>query len=147
MAVEFRCPECRAKLRVPEAPDPGDDVECPKCAHTFPAPDLEGDGGGRSKKSATAVLPPKAEAKPKAEEKKVLPKRRKAKKKKSNPALLAGIVVGGLVFIGLVTALLVWYTRRAPASVEMMYYLPEDTELATGFNIGHVQTYPALFDT
>src|SRR5947209_5377944 len=118
MAVEFRCPECRAKLRVPEAPDPGDDVECPKCAHVFPAPDLD-DGDGRAKKTATAVLPPKTEAKPKAEAKKefekVTPRRKKAKKKKTNPALLAGIVVGGLVFIGLVTALLVWYTRRAPA--------------------------------
>jgi predicted Zn finger-like uncharacterized protein len=146
MAVEFRCPECRAKLRVPEAPDPGDDVECPKCGHVFPAPDLDDD---RPEKAAAAPEPeekPKAGGQPK-EFVKANNKRKKAKKKKTSPALLAGIVVGGLVFIGLVTALLVWYTRRAPASVEMMYYLPEDTELVTGFNVGHVQKYSGLYDT
>jgi len=41
MAVELRCPEadCRAKLRLAEYPDPGTEVECPKCGTVFPAPD------------------------------------------------------------------------------------------------------------
>ena len=34
-------PECSIITSVPEAPDPGDDVECPKCGHAFPAPDLD----------------------------------------------------------------------------------------------------------
>jgi hypothetical protein len=44
MAVEFRCPECRAKLRLPEAPDADAEIECPKCGHVFPA---AGNAAGR----------------------------------------------------------------------------------------------------
>ena len=39
MAVELRCPDCRAKLRLPDEPEPGSDVECPECNAVFPAPD------------------------------------------------------------------------------------------------------------
>ncbi len=41
MAVELRCPDCRAKLRLQEAPDAGTEVECPKCGTVFAAPEPE----------------------------------------------------------------------------------------------------------
>ena len=41
MAVELRCPDCRAKLRLKAAPEAGTEVECPKCGTVFPAPEPE----------------------------------------------------------------------------------------------------------
>jgi hypothetical protein len=156
MAVEFRCPECRTKLRLASAPDPGEEVECPKCAHVFPAPDLAEAGYKPKKKSAPAGDEdrPKKSAedgaageKPpeKAADKKKLPKRKKAKKKKSNPLVLVGVVLGALAFLGVMVGALVWFLGRKSAAVEMMSYLPEDTTEAVGLNINHLQKYPEFY--
>jgi len=161
MSVELRCPECRAKLRLPEAPDPGTEVECPKCSTVFSAPDpdtgdvpdrrakslreddedrprkkkpVDDEDEDRPKKKATAEKKPAAD--------KGQPRKRKAKKKETNQGLLVIMVGGGVIFLGMVILLIVWYTNRKPAAYEMLTYLPEDCNKAAGFNIGHVQKYP-----
>lgn len=159
MAVELRCPECRAKLKLEEAPDAGTDVECPKCGTVFPAPepeiededdapkkkkksddkpkrDKDGSGEGKKKdKKAKAG----AGADPKG------PKRRKAKKRETSKGLLIGVIVAGLVMLGFVTGLLVHLLGRTSKSVEMMYYVPEDAHSLVGLNLGHAQKYPEFY--
>ena len=148
MAVELRCPDCRAKLRLGEAPDPGTDVECPECNAIFPAPDSDtGDvpderGSKKAKKKKPVEDAP--EKKPEEPAKlglKKAPKKRKAKKKETNQTALILVIIGAVLFVSLVIGLLVWFFSRKPASYEMMNYLPEDANQAVGLNIGHMHKY------
>ena len=145
MAVELRCPDCRAKLRLPEEPEPGSDVECPECNAVFAAPDpdtgeVPDDRGGKKKKK---------KKKPEAAEKKPAPappkdnatRKRKAKKKETNRTAMTLVIIGAVLFLSLVIGLLVWFFNRKPASYEMMNYLPEDATDAVGLNIGHMHKY------
>jgi hypothetical protein len=139
MAVELRCPDCRAKLRLPDEPEPGSDVECPECNAVFPAPDpdtgeVPDDRGGKQKKK-------KGDLKKPAAPKDNSPRKRKAKKKETNSTALTLIIIGAVLFLSLVVGLLVWYFSRKPASYEMMNYLPEDATSAVGLNIGHIHKY------
>jgi hypothetical protein len=160
MAVELRCPECRAKLRLPADPEPGTDVECPKCANVFPAPDPDtGEVPDRRKrgKPADEDRPRKPAssdreggvkqkaAKAKGGPNAVRPKKRRAKKKKANPVALTLVIVGAVMFVIMVAILLIWFFTRKPASYEMMGYLPADADSANGANIRHLQKYPELF--
>src|SRR5262249_52326104 len=175
MAVELRCPECRAKLRLPSAPEPGTEVECPKCEHVFMAPESEADARPVKKRPADdedderprkkardedADDRPEEKArdegeggeKPKKKGKRKKkddnqPKRKRAKKKETNPMVLVFIGVFGLMVLGLIVTLLVWYLGRKPAAYEMMSYLPEDTHSVMGLNITHCQKYPEFFKT
>ena len=151
MAVELRCPDCRAKLRLGETPDPGTDVECPECNAIFPAPDpdtgeVPDDRGERkAKKKKSGDEAPKKEA-PKPEDAaklglKKAPKKRKAKMKETNQKALILVIIGAVLFLSLVIGLLVWFFSRKPASYEMMNYLPEDATHAVGLNIGHMHKY------
>jgi hypothetical protein len=154
MAVEFRCPECRAKLRLAVAPEPGEEVECPKCTHVFPAPDngiefrtakksppaedrpKKKPAGGEAADEAPEKKPPSAPAqKPKG------PRKRKVKKQEVNRTLLYSVVGGGVILVGAIIGLLIWYVNRVPVSFQMMAYLPEDANVASGVNVGHLQKY------
>jgi hypothetical protein len=161
MAVELRCPECRAKLRLPVAPEPDSEIECPKCAHVFPTDDnlvhagaadeqgaarkkksRDDEGGGderpakKEKKAATAT---KTADKPKS------PKKRKLKKRKTNPWVIVMAVVGGLMVLGCIVGGLIWFFNRKSASMEMMMYLPDDCDEVSGVNLGHMQKYPEFY--
>ena len=164
MAVELRCPDCRAKLRLPEAPDAGTEVECPKCGTVFPAPESEGGGPKKGKKSASDEDDDKPrkgakdedgdDDKPKKEKKAKKakagvdpkgPRKRKAKKNETSNALLFGVIGVGLVMLLVVGGALFYLLGRTSKSVEMMYYLPEDADSVSGLNLGHAQKYPELY--
>ena len=162
MAVEFRCPECRAKLRVASAPEAGEEVECPKCGHVFPAPEIEdadaprptkkkpapaADDEDRPKKKPADDSPKKPEAsKPKPSPgKDDQPRRKRVKKQETNKAALWAVIVGGVVVLGVLAGLLIWFLGRKSAAQEMMTYLPEDCDSAVGLNITQFQKYPAFF--
>lgn len=135
MPVELSCPKCKTKLRLPEMPDPGTDIECAKCAHTFPVE--EGVGP-----------PPKPPEKPKEPEKKTeapKPKKRKSKKRKTPPAVLAGIITTAVMVIGTVGGVLAYFLTKKSSSVEMMSYLPDDCDEVFGLNLGHLQKYPGFY--
>ena len=66
MAFDIRCPECKAKLRLDEAPDPDTPIECPLCGSQFAAPDQAPAADGKPAKKAGGP-----------------PKRKKAKKKRT----------------------------------------------------------------
>jgi predicted Zn finger-like uncharacterized protein len=163
MAVELRCPECRAKLRLKAAPEAGSEVECPKCGTVFPAPEAEapdeeaaakadmvaelkkvkdGEKGAKAEKGGTATAT-KDEKKP-ADEKKQ-PKKRRAKKKETSRAALIGVISSGVLMLAVVTGVLIWYFTRTSKAVEMLYYAPEDAQFAIGLNIGHAQKYPEFY--
>ena len=167
MSVELRCPDCRAKLRLGEAPDAGTEVECPKCGTVFPAPDPaddEDERAPRKKKPARDEedgeddkpktrakdeddddKPKKKAKKPKAAGDPKGPKRRKAKKKETSKAALIGVIAAGLLMLACVTGVLIWFFGRTSKSVEMMYYLPEDADTVSGLNLGHAQKYPEFY--
>lgn len=149
MPVELRCPDCRAMLRLGEYPDPGTEVECPKCQTVFPAPDPDTgevpDARGKKKPREGADDKPKAKAAKKPPLPKAGPKKKKAKRKETNKVLLYALIGGGVLFVALVGGLLFWFFNRTSAAVEMMTYLPEDCWTASGGNLGHLQKYPEFF--
>lgn len=137
MLLATRCPECRAKLRLDVAPDPGETIECPKCGSVF-SPDEE------------AEAPPPKVKKPKKEKKEkkaagpVGPKKRKVKKKKTNPALLFGALGGALVFVIALGIGLFYYLGQAGKVEEMLCYVPGDCNLVRGVNTGQISKYPGF---
>lgn len=169
MAVELRCPDCRAKLRLKEAPDPGTEIECPECEHVFAAPELDDeeraeprakkrhdDGDDRPKKKRPVEDADDEDRPSKKSEGGVAtktkkkrdpkgPKKRRAKKKETNRTLLILLVVGGIIFLATVSGLLLWFFNRKPASYEMMKYIPADSEAAVGLNVGHLHKYPEFY--
>ena len=157
MAVELRCPGCRAKLRLPTAPEADSEIECPKCGQVFPADDNIVHAGSAEEEERPRKKPsndrdddkPKKEAKTadKAVKLKKKNKKRKLKKKKTSPIVLVIAVLGGLMVLGCVIGALIWFFNRKSASMEMMTYLPADCDEVTGVNLGHLQKYPEFYTT
>lgn len=131
MAFDIRCPECKAKLRLDEAPDPDTPIECPRCGSQFAAPD-ESPAAPERKRSAK---------KPTA-----APKRKRAKKKRTNPAVLLVAIFAGLVCIGLIGWGLSWFAGRAGNVEEMLTYVPGECNWARGVNTGQLARYPGYND-
>lgn len=142
MDVELRCPDCRAKLRLKDAPDPGTEVECPKCGTVFPAPEPEPEPEPRKAE--------KGEKKEKKSKKKAAvapgaPRKRRAKKRETSKAALIAVISTGVIMLLSVSGVLIWFFTRTSKSVEMMYYVPEDAQTAIGMNLGHAQKYPEFY--
>lgn len=161
MAVELRCPECRAKLRLPDAPEEGSEIECPKCGNVFAA-ELAGaaararsDGEGEGDESRPRKRPPDdgdRPEKPRKPKKKKgaaadsgAPRKRLLKKRKSNPYVLYGAIGGGVLLLAVFITAIVWFFNRQSASQEMMLYLPDDCDEVSGINLGHLQKYPEFY--
>lgn len=165
MAVELRCPDCRAKLKLKSAPEPGSEVECPECYAVFDAPDDADEGGGHAVAPAKSKRPrddadddaddggdrpatkvkKRKEKKAKAGADPKAPRKRKAKKKETNKALLAILIGGGVLFLCVVIGMLYWFFGRKPAAYELMAYLPPDSTSVQGANIGHVRRYVEFY--
>ncbi len=160
MAVELRCPDCRAKLKLKSAPEPGSEVECPECYAVFDAPGDDDDGGhgvpaARARRAAdddddggdrpaTRVKKPK-EKKAKAGKDGKTPRKRRAKKKETNKAVMTMLIVGGVMFLVVVIGMLWWFFKRQPPAYELMAYLPPDSTSVQGANIGHVRRYVEFY--
>jgi hypothetical protein len=135
MLLATRCPECRAKLRLDVAPDPGETIECPKCGSIF-SPDDEADAAPPPK-----VKKPKKEKKPAGP---VGPKKRKVKKKKTNPVLLFGSLGVALAFVIALSVFLFIYMGKAGKVEEMLCYVPGECNLVRGVNTGQISKYPGF---
>ncbi len=140
MAVELRCPDCRAKLRLKTAPDAGTEVECPKCGTVFPAPEPEPEDAPEER-----AAPKEKKTKTKTAPAPGVPRKRKAKKRETSKLALFAVIGTGLVMLLSVSGVLIWFFTRTSKSVEMMYYAPEDAQNAMGMNIGHAQKYPEFY--
>jgi phage FluMu protein Com len=164
MAVELRCPKCKAKLSLRVEPEPYSEIECPKCAHVFPCEDNivhagEADEEPKRKKKSAAA---ESDEKPKKDEKKDAPeekkdgakpppeqkkkrKRRKAKKRKTSNKVMIAIITGVVLVVGSVAGVLIWFFTKKSASQEMMTYLPADSSIVVGINLGHMKKYPDFY--
>src|SRR5262245_54494450 len=110
MAVELRCPDCRAKLKLKTAPDPGTEVECPKYGPVSPAPEPEPE----PEEEAPKEKPEKRQKKEKKAKKAsattapAAPKKRKAKKRETSKAALFAVIGTGVFMLLTVTGVLIW---------------------------------------
>jgi hypothetical protein len=160
MAVELRCPECRSKLRLSQAPEPESEIECPKCGNVFTSDrnlirkntsddeDVEGDKPMKNSETVAenkSSSPAKKNDKTKANDKPFRRKKRRAKKRKANPVVVWSIVGGGVVALIFVIVVLVLTLGRKSVTQQMMMYLPEECDEVTGLNIGHLQKYPDFY--
>jgi hypothetical protein len=150
MAVELRCPECKAKLRLPQAPEPDSEIECPKCGSVFPTDDNivhagdaeDGDPAAKSKSDGDKKAAGEAEkSKTPAAQKPFKRKKRRAKKKKTNPVLLWGVIGSAVLIFGFASAVLLWFMLRTTPTQEMMSYLPDECDEVCGFSFGHLTKY------
>ncbi|HVK12903.1 MAG TPA: hypothetical protein VM597_29390, partial [Gemmataceae bacterium] len=154
MAVELRCPKCKAKLRLPVEPEPDSEIECSKCEHVFPWEEnlvhagAADDGDRPRKKKAVGG----EGAKKAAADKKAAPaavkkrKKKKSKKRKTPPLMIAGIVAGVLMFLAF-AGVIVWFFTKKSSFQEMITYLPDDCDSVVGVNLGHLQKYPEFYKT
>jgi hypothetical protein len=161
MAVELRCPECRTKLRLSQAPEPDSEIECSKCGSVFPtdenlvrAGEADEDEKPKKKKSVEdngkeekAKNDPDGDAK-KNKKKADVPfkrKKRRAKKRKTNPVVMWSIIGGAVILSSIAAGILIWMAGKKGATQEMMSYLPDDCDEVSGMNYGHMQKYPEFF--
>ncbi len=133
MAFDIRCPECKARLRLDEAPDPDTPIECPRCGSQFSAPD--------------EAAPPAQSARPgrPAGDRKLkgkMPRKRKVKKQKTNPVVLVAAIVFGFATLIGVGVLMVWMLNRAGKVEEMLTYVPDSCNWARGVNVSQLARYP-----
>jgi len=150
MAVELRCPGCRAKLRLPSAPEADAEIECPKCGQVFAA-EAAGAARGNDDEPSSRKKPAGDDAE-KPRKKKggetpatAAPRRRKLKKRKSNPYVLYGAISGGVLLLCIFIGAIVWFFSRQSVSQKMMLYLPDDCDEVYGINLGHLQKYPEFY--
>ena len=138
MAFDYRCPSCKAKLRLDEEQAPGTPIECPRCNETFNAP-------AKSEAKPEAAPEKPADAAP-AE-----PKKRKLAKNKMeeertfmNEFALLGIV-GGAMFALIVTfSIILWLMGRAARVEDMVAVLPANYNAMRGVSIDQMRKYPGF---
>jgi len=135
MAFDVRCTKCKAKLRLDEAPEPGEKIECPKCGEMFKA-------SSKPEKKAPAPEPKKEET--------TKPKKFKEPDKKRefmNSFLLLGIVGGCMVALMLVLGTIQYLLNQAGAVVQdAVAYVPADCNIIRGINIKQMKQFPG-YDT
>ena len=69
----------------------------------------------------------------------------RSSRSKSNPYVLWGAVLSGLLLLGIFIGAILWFFNRKSASQEMMMYLPDDCDEVSGINLGHLQKYPEFY--
>ncbi len=151
MAVQVRCPECEARLRLEEPPEEGTEIECPRCGTAFPWRSVSRSDGGvnnRPVAAAAAANSPATQTRPKKKKRDTdaPPRKIRIKKKKTNPAILAAAATGGVVFVLTVSLLLYWFFSRKSVAEEMIAYLPTQCDEVYGINYGHISRYPKFFE-
>lgn len=136
MAFDTRCPECKAKLQLDEAPDSDLPIECPKCGSLFRAPRPEGDKKPKADKGSDDKKAKSGGKKP------FVPKKKKAKKKRTNPVFLLAAIGFGFIALGVIFSTLIWLAGRAGRVEEMLTYVPGDANWARGVNVSQLAKYP-----
>ncbi len=137
MSFDIRCPECKAKLRLDEAPDPDTPIECPRCGSQFAPPDDAAPAPKPGRKGGG-----KAKGKRARGDNGNVPKKRKAIKKKVNPFVLVALIMfafAGLIGVG---ATLIYFANKAGNVEEMLTYVPDSCNWARGVNVGTMAKYP-----
>lgn len=137
MAFDLRCPDCNAKLRLDDEPEPDVAVECPKCGSTFTAdesaPVEEAPRRGTRKKKGKGV-PVGPDGKP-------LPKEAR-ERTFFNPFLLLAIILTCLAtYVGVCWAVLDQLGKSGRVT-DMVAYLPKECNTARGVSLETLTRYP-----
>jgi hypothetical protein len=138
MAFDVRCPECKVRLRLDEAPEPGVEIECPRCDASFMPPSPGGTKGSEEK----AKDKPKSEKPKKKEKAKTAGKKRNVKKKRTNPVVLLVAIGFGFLFLFGVGMAMIWVLNRPGKVMDMMGYVSGECNYARGLNFSHWNKYP-----
>ncbi len=137
MAFDYRCPACKAKLRLDEEQAPGAIIECPRCNESFAAP-------------AKVEAKPAAEEKPK-DDKPAEPQKKKIGKNKMelertfmNEFALLAIVGGAMFALILIFTIILWIMGRAARVEDMVSLLPVNYNAVRGVSIDQMRKYPGF---
>ncbi|MGL6094398.1 MAG: hypothetical protein ACRC7O_01180, partial [Fimbriiglobus sp.] len=141
MAFDLRCPDCDAKLRLDERPDPDAAVDCPECGATFPARNGMAKGEEASKKK---------KSKPKSEKaggaKKPNAPMEAQERTFMNPFLLLVPLLAGFGLYILVAVLILNTLSRAGKVIDMTAYVPAECNVVRGSNLAILGRYPGYKD-
>lgn len=139
MAFDYRCPACKAKLRLEEEQPVGTPIECPKCNETFDAPAPSETGAKPSEAEAPKVAAP---AEPK--KKKIAKNKMEQERVFMNEFLLLGIVGGCMFTLILVVSIILWIMGRAARVEDMVSLLPVNYNASRGVSIDQMRKYPGF---
>ncbi len=138
MAFDYRCPACKAKLRLEEQQPYGTPIECPKCNETFNAP-------------AEPENAPKPEPEKPADDKPAEPQKKKIGKNLMeqervfmNEFLLLGIVGAAMFALILTFSMILWLMSRAARVEDMVSLLPTNYNAMRGVSIDQMRKYPGF---
>ena len=134
MSFDVRCPKCRAKLRLDEAPEVGSPIECPKCERTFPAP-------------ADSVPPPASAPAPAPEAPKKKKKEKEEAKKREfiNPFKLFAMVGGAMLGLILLLGTFQYFLYLAGSAVEeSLGQIPPEYNYLRGINVKQMKKFPGF---
>ncbi len=172
MPFDTRCPVCSTKLRLDDAPRPGEKVECPKCGDLFAPRSAAPKAAAAKPAKATAAAAKPAPRRPRdddddedaapargkpanakkggpksiTEEKTANPNnkgvKRKAKKKVTNPVFLLAAIGFGFVILAAVFATMIYFLGKAGNVQEMLTFVPSNVNWVRGVNVSQLAKYP-----
>ncbi len=139
MAFDYRCPACKAKLRLDEEQPAGTPIECPKCNETFAAP-------AQAETAARKEGSDKSEAdKPAEPQKKKLAKNKMEQEREfMNEFLLLGIVGSAMFALIATCCIILWIMGRAARVEDMVALLPSNFNAVRGVSIDQMRKYPGF---
>ena len=138
MAFDYRCPACKAKLRLGEEQPAGTPIECPKCEETFAAPALS----ETTVRKLTESEEPKDDAPAEPKKKKIAKNMREQERVFMNEFLLLGIVGGAMFALIMVVVGTLWLMSRAARVEDMVSLLPANYNAVRGVSIDQMRKYP-----
>ncbi len=138
MAFDYRCPACKAKLRLEEEQPAGTPIECPKCDETFAAPALS----ETTVKKLQESEEPKDDAPTEPKKKKIGKNMMEQERVFMNEFLLLGIVGGAMFALILVVVGTLWLMSRAARVEDMVSLLPANYNAVRGVSIDQMRKYP-----
>jgi len=140
MAFDYRCPACKAKLRLEDEQPAGTPIECPKCDVTFNAPALS----ETTVKKLTEGDPPKDDKPAEPKKKKIAKNKMEQERTFMNEFLLLGIVGGAMFGLILTCTLILWLMGRSARVEDMVSLLPSNYNAVRGVSVDQMRKYPGF---
>ena len=140
MAFDYRCPACKAKLRLDDEQPAGTPIECPKCNETFSAPAV----AENAPKKETGAEKPEAGAPEEPKKKRIAKNKMEQERVFMNEFLLLGIVGGAMFALIAVVSLILWVMGRAARVEDMVSLLPSNFNAVRGVSIDQMRKYPGF---
>lgn len=138
MAFDYRCPVCRAKLRLEEEQPAGTSIECPKCEQTFAAPAR----AETAPKTEAESEPPSVAKDGESQKKKIGKNKMEPERTYMNEFLLLAIVGSAMFALIASFALILWVMGRAARVEDMVSLLPDNFNVMRGVSIDQMRKYP-----